>query len=84
MNMREKMARIRCKTCHHPGASQCRGPDCWCWENELRGIDAILDVLTENPGDAVVDAGDRQSRALDEENSGEVFCAMIEAIKEGK
>ena len=44
-------------------------------------VDAALDALMVNPGDAVINAG------LDAdfcENAPQVFTAMIRAIKEGK
>ena len=54
----------------------------------LEEVDAALDALTSNPGEAVLSEGnlscDYGSCAMQNDDAGEVFTAMIRAIKEGK
>tara|TARA_R110000868_G_scaffold95522_3_gene262650 strand:- start:12022 stop:12285 length:264 start_codon:yes stop_codon:yes gene_type:complete len=87
MNMREKMARAMTAIQSSCGRElTCKGAEpCSC---TMDVVDAALDALTANPGEAVLSEGnlscDYGSCAMQNDDAGEVFTAMIRAIKEGK
>lgn len=92
MNMRERCARAVAAVGDHPGMAKV-------WnspmgrENSYKFVDAVLDTLTANPGDHVLCAALEAALPFLQESppvvivtrhAGEIFGAMIRAIKEGK